>query len=127
MAKTLFFRFFVFAGLMGCLLVAACNKDETTIIEGIVSDVNTGLPLKDVAISYAIYFDWDKTGDHHDSKIIPTDINGNFHIEYSENDKFTSLSIYKKGYKTTGFFDSSFSWDIKEGEYNQVNITLIPE
>ena len=125
MTKTLFFRFFVFAGLLGGLIVASCDKtDDLTIVEGIVTDANTGVILKGVFISYAIHEDSEKDETIRQTKISTTDTSGHYQMQCLESQYISGIVFAKEGYQISAF---SFSLDVKEGEYNEINIPLKPK
>ena len=112
---------------MGGLLLASCNKtDDLTIVEGIVTDANTGVRLKEVNVSYLIREDAEKDKTIHQSKFFITDTSGHYHIQCLESQYITGIVFFKEGY-LPGFHGMAYFGDIEEGEYNEVNVKLKPK
>ena len=106
------------------VLIASCDKtDDLTIVEGIITDANTGVRLKGVSVSYLIREDAEKDETIRESKFFIADTSGHYHIQGFESQRIYGIVFAKEGY-LPGFHGVAFFWDVEEGEYNEVNVKL---
>jgi hypothetical protein len=100
----LFFAFFLL-GLSACHK----DKDKTTVINGIIADAKTGLPIQGVVITYSPYV----AGGSGGTFIQTTNIEGKFTLTLNHDvDGFSGLTIQKGGYVPKFTFGIPFQKEV---------------
>ena len=116
--KQLLVRFFLFFIYTFIILLAACQKDSPTVINGTITDAKTGQAINGVNLSYSLYLGNGKYG----SSAIVTGIDGGFNIELDPDQYFTYIEMTRTGYVPKFWLGASYN----KGSVNNLAIGMNP-
>lgn len=108
------------------ILLFCCGKEEpspSTFIKGVVSDRETGLPIKGVNIFYST-ITGNAPNEVSTELSMVSDDQGEYCIVVPPNERFSFPNVYKEGYLPK--IDPAGALSFQYGDTNHVDIQLIP-